>query len=100
MKKLLLVSLCAWLASCSTMNFVNGPKMSDTVIRAQWHHLAIGGMIEISEPMDTIYNCANQQWDSVTVERTFLNAIASSTWPYLAVYSPWTIVYECREPID
>jgi len=100
MKKILLVLFCLFLVSCSTMNFVNGPKMSDTVIREQWHHLAFNGLIEVSVPMDVTYNCADQQWDSITVERTFLNGIASSTWPYVAIYSPWTIVYECRESID
>jgi len=100
MNKILALIACAFVTSCSTMNFVNGPKMSDTVIREQWHHLALNGVIEISEPMDINYNCASQQWDSLTIERTFLNHVASSTWPYLALYSPWSIVYECRESID
>ena len=69
-------------------------------MREQWHHLAINGLIEISPPMDINYNCANQQWDTVTMERTFLNGVASVTSQYFTLYSPWAIIYECRDPID
>ncbi len=95
------LSLSLALSACSTMTFVNGPEMDETVEREQWHHLGINGMIEYSPPMNVVYNCANQQWDSVTVELSFFNAIASvSPWPPLSLYSPWTIIYECREAID
>ena len=92
-----------FLASCSTMNFVNGPEMDDTVEREQWHHIGLNGMIEYSRPMDINYNCANQQWDTVTVEFSFLNGLTSASitpWIPVSVYSPWTIIYECRNPID
>lgn len=82
------------------MHFVNGPKMDETVVREKWHHLAFNGLIEISPPLDVTYNCANQQWDTVTVKRTFLNGLASVSSPYFSIYSPWAIIYECREPID
>lgn len=91
---------CLWLSACSTMHFINGPQMEDTVVREQWHHLAINGIFEISPPMNLTYNCGKQQWDTVTVERTFLNGLASLSSQYLTVYSPWAIVYECRDPID
>lgn len=88
------------LSACSSMEFVNGPKMEQTVIREQWHHLAIGGLIELSEPMDINYKCDNKQWDSITIERSIFNAATGVSYPYLSLYAPWTIIYECREPID
>ncbi|OPX55587.1 hypothetical protein SAMN02745127_01448 [Oceanospirillum multiglobuliferum] len=96
---LLVVSLP--LTACSTMNFVNGPEMEDTVERETWHHLGLSGVVEYSPPLDVSYSCANQQWDTVTVELSGFNVIASySPWLPLSIYSPWTIIYECREPID
>lgn len=95
------VLLLIFCASCSTLNFVNGPVMEDTVQREQWHHIGINGLIEFSKPMDVEYNCAGQQWDTVTVERTFFNTIAAvSPWPLISIYTPWSIIYECRAPID
>lgn len=100
MTRIIIVILGLLLAACSTMEFVNGPKLEQTVIREKWHHLGLNGLIEFSAPLDLDYVCDTQQWDSVTIERTFVNGLASLSYPYLAVYSPWTIVYECREPID
>jgi len=60
------------------MNFVNGPQMDQYVEREQWHHLALFGLIELSRPMDVSYNCANQQWDTVTVEK-----VSSTVLPML-----------------
>ena len=94
-----LVTACL-ITSCTTMEFVNGPKMEDTVIRETWHHQGLNGLIEFSKPLDLDYHCDQKQWDSVTIERTFFNSIATLSYPYVTVYSPWTIVYECREPID
>jgi len=98
--KLLILSACLFFSACSTMTFVNGPKLDETVVREQWHHLMFMGLIELSEPMDVEYNCGNQQWDSITIERTFLNGIANSLIWYINVYSPWSITYECRDSID
>ena len=100
-KALAILLLSYQLAACSTMKFVNGPEMEETVEREQWHHIGINGIVEYSKPMNIEYNCAKQQWDTVTVELSFWNAIASvSPWPYVSLYTPWTIIYECREPID
>ena len=88
MIRIQLILMCLLLSACSTMNFVNGPKMDETVVREQWHHLGINGLIEYSKPMNIEYNCANQQWDSITVERSFFNGLASViSWPFLTFYS-------------
>ena len=100
MKQAICIFICIFISACSTIHFVNGPQMEETVVREKWHHLAINGIIEISPPFNIEYNCANQQWDTITVERTFLNGLASLTSQYVSLYSPWTIVYECRESID
>lgn len=100
MKNILLLILCVLTMGCSTMHFVNGPHIEDTVTREQWHHLGVNGLIEFSKPMNVEYNCGKQQWDTITVERTFLNGLASLSSYYSALYSPWAIVYECRDPID
>ena len=91
-----------FLSGCSTIHFENGPVLDDedTVIREKWHHLAINGLIEISSPLDLKYNCDTRQWDRVTVERTFLNGLATLSSQFFSIYSPWAIVYACREPID
>ncbi len=100
MKQLLAASACLLINACSTMEFINGPKMDETVVREKWHHLGVNGLIEFSSPMNVDYHCDQKQWDSVTIERTFVNGLATYSWPYLTIYSPWTIVYECREPVD
>ena len=100
MKQLLLLTICLFTVSCSTMKFVNGPEMEDTVAREKWHHLGFNGLIEYSKPMNITESCDNKQWDTVTVEKTFFNALADLSWPYVSVYTPWSIFYECREPID
>jgi hypothetical protein len=88
------------LSSCSTIHFVNGPEMEDTVNREVWHHSALNGLIEVSPPFDVDYSCDDKQWDSITIERSFLNYIATASTPYISIYSPWIIFYECRESID
>lgn len=98
--KLFVVCICLLMGGCSTMKFVNGPKMEETVVREQWHHLGLNGIFEFSRPMDVDYNCASQQWDTITVEQTFFTTLASVSSPYFSLYSPWAIIYECREPID
>jgi hypothetical protein len=87
------------------MHFVNGAELDETVDREKWHHSALSGFIELSPPLDIRYVCDNKQWDTITVERTFLNSLASissSVWTnfYIDLYSPWAIYYECRESID
>lgn len=100
MFRLILAMLYMLSAGCSTINFVNGPQMENSVEREQWHHIALLGLIELSRPMDVTYNCATQQWDTITVEKSFFNSLADASWPYVSIYSPMSIVYKCREPLD
>lgn len=100
MRFVIVIALCVASMGCSTMNFVNGPKMDETIVREQWHHLGINGLIEFSKPLNLSYNCGNQQWDSITIERSLLNGVAAASSAYLSLYTPWSIVYECREAID
>ena len=98
---ILILASIQLIIACSSMTFVNGPKLENTVEREKWHHIGFNGTVEYSPPVDLEYNCANQQWDSATVELSFFNAIASvSPWVPLSLYNPWTVIYECREPID
>lgn len=100
MKLIISSFLLAVLCGCSTMNFVNGPELGDTVKREQWHHLAIGSLVEVSKPFDVDYHCDDKQWEKISVKLTLPNVLANSTLPYFSLYSPWTIEYECRESID
>ena len=107
-KKLLsilpVIGICS---GCSTMEFVNGPKMQDTIIHEKWHHVGFEGLIEYSAPINVVAQCGDDQWDTVTIERTFFNwlagfvsvPIADAGVPF-SIYGPWTVIYECREPID
>ncbi len=92
------------LSACTTMNFVNGPSTGETVKREHWHNIAIGGLIEVSKPFNVEYYCDNKQWERVKIEFTFPNFLASSATlfanPYIGIYGPWTVQYECRENID
>ena len=103
MKKITLLIGIFLLPACSTLHFTNGPQFDQTVVREQWHHLTLNDLVEISPPMDVTYNCATQQWDTLTIERTFLNGVAgivSQPVTGVSFYSPWTIRYSCRESID
>jgi len=99
-QSLLVVFFTIFFAGCSTIHFTNGPEMEETVVREKWHHSAINGLIEVSRPFDLGYACDNKQWDTVTVEKTFLNSLATFSSTYFSIYSPWAIYYECRESID
>lgn len=100
MKTLAILIFASVAVGCTTMEFVNGPKMEDTIVRDTWHHQGLNGLIEFSKPLDLDYSCGDQQWDSVTIERTVFNNLATFSYPYATLYAPWTIVYECRESID
>ena len=102
MKKLGILSYLL-LSGCHTLHFTNGPQMDETIVREQTHHLTLNDLVEVSPPMDIKYSCATQQWDTITIERTFLNGLIAgltkSAGP-VSLYSPWTIRYKCRETID
>jgi len=96
---ILLISL--FTGACSTMNFVNGPVLGDTVKREQWHHDALFSLIELSQPFNVTYFCDDKQWEKITIELSTPNVLASaSLTPYTFVYNPWTIEYQCRDSID
>lgn len=96
-----LFALCIFcLSACSTIEFVNGPKMDETVVRDKWHHLGVNGLIEFSAPLNLEYFCDDKQWDSVIIEHSLANYMATLSAPGFGVYSPWTITYACREAID
>ncbi len=101
MKVCLLLILILSICACSTMNFVNGPTVGDTIVREQWHHDAVFSLVELSKPFNTTYYCDDKQWEKITIELSAPNVLASaSLTPYTFVYNPWTIQYECRENID
>ena len=96
LKNILTATCLISLYGCGTLNFVNGLEVNDTVKREQWHHSGIFEFIEFSSPIKINYLCDNKQWDSITIEKSFSNLIASSAY----VYTPWIAYYECRENID
>lgn len=98
-----LIIILLLISGCSSMHFVNGPELEDVVVREQWHHNALNGLVEVSAPVDISYVCDDKQWDTITVEQSFLNGVASLASPappFLSLYSPWSVYYECRENID
>lgn len=88
------------LSGCSTFEFVNGPELNETTKYERWHQLGLYGLVSFSHPLNVVEQCADQQWESVTVEKTFFNSLAGATYPWVDLYSPWTTVYECRPAID
>lgn len=102
MKKLIFLSLIG-LSGCTTIHFTNGPQVENSTIREQWHHITLNELVEVSPPMDLDYNCADHEWDSVTIERTFLNGVVGVlAQPVLglSLYSPLTVTYRCRPPLQ
>ena len=73
---IILISLC--MSACSTMNFVNGPVLGDTVKREQWHHDALFRLIELSQPINVSYFCDDKQWEKITFELNTPNVLASA----------------------
>ncbi len=101
MKTVSIIFISCFMCACSTMNFVNGPTLGDTVKREQWHHLAAASLIELSQPFNASYYCDNKQWEKLSVQLTPPNVFATSAFaPISFVYNPWTIEYECRDSID
>lgn len=96
---LILSTLCILISGCSTMHFVNGPETEDQS-RSHWHHSAIYGALEISPPYDIAESCYGKEWNKITIERTFLNSLASLSLEGISVYSPWSVHYSCRLPVD
>ncbi len=94
-----LLLTCSILTGCSTMHFVNGPEMEEKTPRNHWHHLALFGSIEVSPPFALSYNCDDKEWNKITIEKTFLNGIASASIEGVNLYSPWTVRYSCRQPL-
>lgn len=88
--------IAATVSGCAPMNFVNGPIIGDTVKREHWHHLTAAGLIELSEPFNMDYYCDDKEWEKVTVVLKAPNIMASAS----VFYNPWSINYECREPIE
>lgn len=88
------------LAGCSTFEFVNGPELNETVKYERWHHLGLNGLVSFSQPLNVVQQCDQNQWESITIEKTFFNGIAGVSVPWFELYSPWTTVYECRPAID
>ncbi len=96
MRTLLILLTTTLVCGCAPMNFVNGPVVGDTVKREHWHHLTAAGLIELSEPFNMDYYCDDKEWEKVSVVLTAPNVLASVS----VLYSPWSIDYECRNPIE
>lgn len=54
------------------------------------------GLRNLSYPVDLRYQCGKEDWEVVTTEKTFSQALLSVVT--LNLYSPWTIGVECRKP--
>ncbi|BFM08690.1 Bor/Iss family lipoprotein [Halioxenophilus aromaticivorans] len=94
-----LSTLCILISGCSTMHFVNGPETEEKS-RSHWHHSAIYGAFEISPPYDIAESCYGKEWNKITIERTLLNSLASFGINGVNLYTPWSVHYSCRLPVD
>lgn len=100
MKNLLMAMAILTLYSCSTINFVRS-EYSKTNIMAKskvWHHTAILGFAEISDPVSPNKYCQTENhWTRISSEQMVPQVIISNL-PYIgAWYKPWEVQVFCQK---
>lgn len=101
--KLLTIALGAMLSSaCSTITFVQYEQPGEQKSKGKWHHLALNGMVEISQPLNIKTLCGDKTWNKVTTEYTLSNWLVGAlvpSIPYVVLYTPYTNTVECFEAV-
>lgn len=114
------------LSSCAVIHFENGKVVPDpdsfnfddpqseydsydaiTSIRhKKWYHHSLYQFAEISNPLETSLVCTGLDWNQVTTEITFLDAVLglldnavfmSAASIGIDLWSPWSLEYSCKE---
>lgn len=81
-------------SACSTIHFNNGERSDNGDSYEQWHHIAILGLWEVSEPVYLQDKCSSG-WDSATTSVPFVQGLVGSLTGGL--YNPAGVDYACRK---
>lgn len=93
--------------SCQTIHYTNNSQVPLEYEHSKWHHIALAGLLELSEPVNPSQVCSKKNWKAVRTQMGFLNGLASSlvqlplyylsntTIPF-TIYSPQTVSISCR----
>lgn len=82
------------LMGCHTMHFANTSGQPSGEDFSEWHHGGILRLVEFSSPVDLDDRCDGNPWTSATVERSFVNGLASSI--SYGLYDAWTVKIDCE----
>jgi hypothetical protein len=91
---LLAVSLLG--AGCYTTTISTGmPAQAPSVLATErWHHTVVGGLAEISDPVDLEGVCPQGGWASIQEEVSFVNGLVSAVLS--SIYTPRTYTIMCQ----
>jgi len=64
-------------------------------IYSEWHHDAVFGLAEVSDPVDLGKRCDGRAWATVEVQETFVQGLVSAVT--YSLYNPWNVSYACQE---
>jgi len=81
-------------AGCHKMQIHNGPRAELTSFeQGEWHHDGVVGLVEFSPPMDLSKQCPGGTWQSVQVQRSFIQGLVQAIT--FGLYTPWDTNVQC-----
>ena len=100
------------LSACYTFEFSEGRRRpSSSEVHSQWHHIALNGLMEVSDPVNLKKYC-RKGWQKVIVQRNFLQGLVmgvvqtvpqgllllinSPAPPLIQFYTPEEVEIYCR----
>jgi hypothetical protein len=101
MRAVLISTLLFMVSGCTTIHLDNGEIVSADRVAEKWHHNAVlGGVVEVSDPVNLKSECGNGEWTSVKTELTFINGFASglvNAFIPIFTWHPKTVEVSCKE---
>ena len=86
------------LTSCSTPTILiknSGSAKAVLDQREEWHHDAVFGLVEGSSAVNLKERCPHG-WENVSVSKPFRHFFVGTFNPFLFMYDPWSVTYQCR----
>lgn len=91
---ILLMMACA-VSGCSTIYFERGARSSRQLTFGEWHHDAVFGLVEVSDPVDMNQRCETKDWSAIKVEKTFVQGLVGMVT--YSLYDPWDVSFSCKK---
>ena len=75
-----LIFLLLTYTGCHTLTVVNSdvPRSNAEVLRTEWNHTGIFGLVNYTDDFNVSYMCPDMNWSTITLERGTLAAIAEA----------------------